>query len=362
MYAARNAINARKVTKLPSDDFYASSDLFEKFTVANVVCGGLHYFEMESLQSEPKVHMYTGEIGNRESMNAYLTGHAKSFVKTYAAIQIPKLPDFGPQSNSLKCRFCQKQYQRPKALRKHEANLHGHPDPLFNPADEDSLGTSEQPDYLLNYTKVAVALGLLRLDQMDAIRLGDGERILKIDQVLYLFYKTLGFPKYAYGMLETLAQTKVLLSERMAHRLVWNRTVNHRGEIDSNHPNDLDVEHCNKAFKEDAHSYRGLFTEKTISRVSHSALYLKDIANKYDKISHVFGQSGKHTKADTSEDILVLVRQFQAAKVFDYVPGRSHLTFPMFDSNPLSQLDMENFQVWISECLSKFGKKHFYNI
>ena len=183
---------------------------------------------------------------------------------------------------------------------------------------------------------------------MDALRYGDGERIMNINEVLYLFYKELGFPKYAYGMLETMAQTKVLLSERIAHRLIWNRTVNHRGDRNWNHPNDLDLERCNKAFKEDAHSYRGVFTEKTISRVSHSALYLNDIAKQIDKTSHAFRQSGKHTEVDTSEDSFLLVRHFQAANISDRVPGRNHQAYPMFECNPFSGMNMERFQEWIS--------------
>ena len=262
----------------------------------------------------------------------------------------------------MKCRYCRKQYKRPTPLRKHEAFVHGHADPLYNAINEISSDLPEVHDYLLNHTKLSLALGLLRLNQMDAIRYGDGDRIMNINQVLYLFYKELGFPKYAYGMLETIAQSKVLLSERMTHCLVWNRTVNHRGDRDLNHPNDLDLEHCNKAFKEDAHSYRGVFTEKTISRVSHSALCLSDIAKQIDTTTHAFCQSGKHTEVDTSDDIFLLVRQFKATNIFDRVPGRNHQAYPMFDCNPLSGMNMERFQEWISESLEKYSKKHFYKI
>ena len=45
-------------------------------------------------------------------------------------------------------------------------------------------------------------------------------------------------------MLESLLQTKVLLSPRLAYQPIWNRTVNHQRRIDTNHSNDLDLEHC----------------------------------------------------------------------------------------------------------------------
>ena len=60
---------------------------------------------------------------------------------------------------------------------------------------------------------------------------------------LYLLYKCNNRSKYAYGLLETPVQSYVLLSERKAYELTWNRTVNCRGAVDTNHPNDLDIEH-----------------------------------------------------------------------------------------------------------------------
>lgn len=86
-----------------------------------------------------------------------------------------------------------------------------------------------------------MSLGLLRLEHNDAIAMGDGDRILQADKQLTLIYKVSGCPKYAYGMLETQAQANILLSERDAYLLKWNRTVNHRGQINTNFPNDKDL-------------------------------------------------------------------------------------------------------------------------
>ena len=127
-----------------------------------------------------------------------------------------------------------------------------------------------------------MTLGLLTLNHNDAIHMGDGERIMRINNFLFLYYKSCGCTKYAYGILERIAQSKILLTDRQAHRLTWNRTVNHRGNFDSNHPNDLDIEHCNKVFKDQAHSYRGVFTEKSVSRVSRSALIVHEVGKQFD--------------------------------------------------------------------------------
>ena len=365
LYAARNTLNSRNVTKDPSDDFYAASDLIEKVTIAYIVAGGLKYFQMQSLHSEPEQNDYTGDVGNRSLMSEYLLNHATTFVKSYALPVIPSLPDYGPQNNSVKCRYCTKQYRKPKALRRHEATIHGHQDPLYNPDHSDNRDSSSQhsqeEDRVRNYSQLILTLGLLRLDHNDAIHMGDGERIMVINQFLMMYYKACHCPKYAYGILETIAQTKVLLTERMAHRLIWNRTVNHRGEFSSNHPNDLDIEHCNKIFKEEARSYRGVFTQKTVNRVSRSALSMHNIVKNYSRQCNVVSPSGRHTAVDMENDIQTLVEQYHNLNLFHVIPGRVHHGHPNIDNNLLHSLDMDAVRNWISKSLKEFSRKHFYS-
>ena len=196
--------------------------------------------------------------------------------------------------------------------------------------------TDQSEDYVLNYTKTSLTLGLLKLNHDDAIRMGDGESILRLDKVFHLFYKAFNCIKYAYGILETVLQTSGLLSERLAHRLVWNRTVNSSGKVDSNLPNDLDLEQCNRIFKDEAHSYRGVFTEKVVSRVSRSAMKTDTLLKNYDSVSHVIRPSGKHTPGDVTCDIETFLQQFQEQPLFEFIPGGRHSGFPEFKADQLS--------------------------
>ena len=219
----------------------------------------------------------------------------------------------------------------------------------------------DSSDRVQNYSVVALTLDLLKLDHDDAIKMGDGDRILRLDPIMYLFYKTFNCTKYAYGMQETLLQSKVLLSDRLAHRLIWNRVVNHRGQKDSNHTNDLDIEHCNKTFKDEANSFRGVFTEKTVSRVSRSARKTEEIIKHYDSVTKVVRPFGRHTYADVTGDIYTLVKQFQTRRVFACIPGRIHSAFHTIEANQLQALDMDSFRDWLSRSMYKISKKHFYN-
>ena len=132
---------------------------------------------------------------------------------------------------------------------------------------------------LYEYTRAMLTAGLLRLEHNDAIRMGDGQRILEIDSFLLLVYRTdkqektkcARAPKYARALLELMAQVHYLLPPKLAYELIWSCCVNHRGHPNSNLPNDLDIEHCNGYFKDEINSYRGEISERAASRVSRSA-------------------------------------------------------------------------------------------
>lgn len=364
MFAARNITNSRNVSADPSANYYAAETMADKFTDAYIVAGALDHFEMDSVMSEPEKNEFCGSIGNSEEMKDYIISQAKKFVKKNVYMEVSPLPEYGPQSNTFKCRNCDKSYKQSKALRKHEHTCHGQFDPLYSKIQNENLSlvseSSENQDMILNYTKLTLGLSLLRLNHNDAISLSDGDRIMLVNQYLCLLYKRSNCPKYAYGLLETICQSKILLTARLAHRLKWNRTVNHRGKIDSNHPNDLDIEHCNKMFKDDAHSFRGIFTEKTISRVSRSTLYTNQITKNYDAQTNTRTASGTHEDADLSQDVNTIVAQLVQNKVFKSIPGRKHAAFPVIEANPFSIIDMEDIQGWISKSLSKFSAKHYY--
>ena len=144
------------------------------------------------------------------------------------------------------CRFCNRRYLRPSALRNHEEREHGFEAVQSNPTSQ--TNASSDVDRVYNYTCQALLLLLLKMDHEDAIKLADGERVLRLCKFFCLFYKVSNCPKYAIAMLHLQAQVKCLLSPRLAHSLTWNRFVNHQGQIDTNFPMDKEIEHDNLAF------------------------------------------------------------------------------------------------------------------
>ena len=363
MYAARNITNSRNVSADPAGNFYASAVMADKFADAYIVAGALEHFDMTSVTTAPQKNVYNGQIGESREMKTYIIEEARKFVTEFTCLDVAPLPDYGPQCLSFKCRYCDKVYKQALGLRKHEHKAHGHEDPRYSASSNGSKQPSTddgQKDMILNYSKLALTLSLLRMNHNNALEMGDGERIMAVNLYLYLLYKVNKCPKYAYGLLETNCQARILLSPRMAHRLKWNRTVNHRGKKNSNHPNDLDLEHCNRVFKDEAHSFRGIFTEKTISRVSRSALCTDQIVKRFEKETNTKKASGVHTDKDTTQDVLLIVTQLLQQQVFKTLPGRSHHSFPTVSACPFDKLDMEEVRDWILHSLQKFTAKHFY--
>ena len=88
------------------------------------------------------------------------------------------------------CRYCGKVYEQALGLRKHEHEVHSQEDSRY----AETLETPEQSDsssefMVLNYTKHALTLGLLRANHDNAITMGDGDRMMLENQYLYLLYK-----------------------------------------------------------------------------------------------------------------------------------------------------------------------------
>lgn len=213
-------------------------------TTAYIISGGLDHFGMASRDGEPTKN--DADLTNGESF----LEEAHAFVEKYFKLQMTDIGDVTPRCIKLECLYCGKVYVKQACLRTHEREEHNHMEPEPTVMEEDG-----DLDRVLEYTKTVITMGLLRLEHNNALGLGDGARIMRVNKCLMPVYKTKekgGIsrgPKYAYAVLELMLQVQALLPPQLAYQLMWNRTVNHRGEAETNYPNDLDVEHCNKYFK-----------------------------------------------------------------------------------------------------------------
>ena len=345
------------MTADPHNNYYAASEFLDKVNDAYLIVGALDHFGMETVEDQPSKNLYSGMPTDDYAKKEYVTNTIRQFVEEHVVNQVPELSPEVPTSNDLKCRECGRRYIRPHALRNHEREKHG----ITTTSTSISISCEGQ-DHVYNYTHQLLVLLLLRANHNDAIKLGDGGRVLRLYKYFMLFFKTSKCPKYAFAMLQLQAQVNCLLTPRLSHSLTWNRFVNHQGAFNTNHPMDLEIEHDNKSFKNDCHSYRGEITDKSIDRVSRSTDKSDAILHNFDGCTSVKRPSGRHTRLSTQEDIMLLVEHIKPSDVFNKIPGRAHTAFPDVKHNYLEQLDMCKLKEWISSSLKKFSKKHFYRI
>ena len=104
-------------------------------------------------------------------------------------------------------------------------------------------------DNVYNYACEVLSLGLLYLEYKDAIREGDGERVMKIWKYLLLLFKASGRTNYSIEALTLLSQYYLILPSRLAEQLKWSRFVNTTGLPGHNISCDLHMEHLNREAK-----------------------------------------------------------------------------------------------------------------
>ena len=129
-----------------------------------------------------------------------------------------------------------------------QAVVERHVDISFQHASE-QMSASEPLDGVHEYACETLSLGLLLMEFIDAIREGDGSRILRCWRYFLPIFRVANRTNYSCEAFTLLAQEKFFFSPRMASQLKWSRTVNMHGRPGKNVPCDLHMEHMNHECK-----------------------------------------------------------------------------------------------------------------
>ena len=95
------------------------------------------------------------------------------------------------------------------------------------------------------YGTQLLSLGCFYLEYSDAIKEGDGIRVLRCWRYLLPMFISSRHKNYAAEALNLLLQHNYVLSPRGAHKLIWCRFINVSGQPGHNIPTDLHMEHLN---------------------------------------------------------------------------------------------------------------------
>ena len=174
------------------DHYEDCAQLFESIGRMHVVEAALTFFDMETLDDEPKMNSISDAFMSSDvEKKCIFENMMKKFVEEFALAS---------------------------DNRTHEC--------------DDQISSSEQLDrikaYALNYLKHF----LLFEDLNDAVKEGDGPRLATLSKVLLLHFKAVhGFNSYAIEMITNIAQNSVLLSECLSNQCIWAATASWKGGI-----------------------------------------------------------------------------------------------------------------------------------
>ena len=216
-----------------------------------------------------------------------------------------------------------------------------------------NIGTFPQSDTaeddgVLAYAKEVLSLALLWAEFEDAIREGDGLRVIRCWKFFLPIFKVTNHKNYAIGALNLLIQYKYLLSPRQREQLVWSRFINTRGRAGENKSCDIHMEHLNRIVKAAIGELSSNVSPKSVSRIGRCAGVLMKVCNQFDSVSSVIQRSGKHGGASSAKDVSKIVEELQKEKVFEHIPGRVHASFPNVKKNLGSKLNMDKFKTWFN--------------
>ena len=173
------------------------------------------------------------------------------------------------------------------------------------------------------YTRELISLGLLLLDYKDAMREGDGDRIMIMWKYFMLIFKATGHTNYALEAQTLLSQYYVIFPPCYAEKLKWSHFINCHGFPGHNISCDLHIEHINRKIKTAIEGLGADKSEKAIVRTGNCIGPLDDILSSYDKTAKIYIPSGKHSRHSISKELDKLIQELLTYGAFDKSSGKT---------------------------------------
>ena len=214
---------------------------------------------------------------------------------------------------------------------------------------------SKDKDHVRAYAKEVVSLGLLLMEFIDAIREGDGDRIIRCWRYFLPLFKCSDRTNYSVEAFNLLFEYEYAFTERMKQHLKWERTINATGRPGRNVPMDLHMEHINKHCKQAMGSLGSNIGEKSVGRIGKSIGELMKVTQQFDSDNNIHEDIGRHPKRTVEMDMNKLLLELHTgSKVFEHVPGRKHTQFKTMQVNMTRKLSSADLKKWMLEQVHKY--------
>ena len=159
--------------------------------------------------------------------------------------------------------------------------------------------TSE--DLVYSYVREVITLGMIWFNFYDAIKEGDGERVLTIWKYLMVIFQQTNHRNYEAALL--LIGYNFTSSEKVAAQLLTSRFVNTKGDEGCNMPCDLHLEHLNRRLKGTISRMESNVQPSSIKRAAKAIGVVDEIRRSFSDELSVQAASDIHRKPSYTKDL-----------------------------------------------------------
>ena len=194
-------------------------------------------------------------------------------------------------------------------------------------------------------------LGLIYKGFHDAVKEGDGDRVIRYWKVLMVLFKETGKRNYSKEAFLLILQLHSL-SERAATEVKWSRFVNRRGQIGCNIPCDLAKEHLNRRLKGIIRNMGANVVPSALACAAKSIGSVDCVCDLFEQSVMAQQTSSKHTIAQDSKDFQLVLQILNEKKIFKEEIGRHHSRF-RYSCTLLEQSRKETLCTWLQKLLQE---------
>ena len=284
LYQLRNKINRTDVSK-PKSSFNACDDFLEIVVNAHILSAALKILKMSSIEDEPSNSVIG--ISSSKDLWTYSNDERKAILRLVCEKIVKSFICFSFNDN-----------------------------PNQNNGDE-----------INNYACYFLSIGCFYLAYKDAIKEGDGMRVLECWRYLLPIFHNSGRKNYAKDAFLFLTQYFYDLPPQQSKQFLYSRFVNTRGVKGRNIAADLHQEHLNRLCKDCVKGLGSNKTKENIGRCSKALGVLDQFLSNFDEHNHVPNLTGAHSPPSCKEDLYSIIDELKEAEVFSVVSGRKHQSF-----------------------------------
>ena len=215
--------------------------------------------------------------------------------------------------------------------------------PQFNSGD-----TANNIDRVHLYATEVLTLGLIWHAFHDAIREGDGDRIMRYWKFFLVLFKGTTHRNYAKEAVNLLVQYHYTLSDRQKAQLLWSRCINTRGIAGANIPGDLHMEHLNRRLKSVIRGMGGNVNAAAIQRAGKAIAVVQRVCQLFEK----HPQSNHHPIPSFGDDFTKVLNCLEEENVFMTLCNRQHKSFK-FDCGVLEKFTIKELEEKVKPNISQ---------